>query len=464
MNRRDFMKLAGISGLAAAAPFGARFAGATGATCPKFLFVVEGNGFEPASVLCDSARAALDATMSGAVDTKRWWCNSYRHDSPMELSTPDLAQSSYLSSQFGTAFPLEPLAEQGLVDQSTVLLGLSSRIVGGGHSGMHGALSSTRTIGGRPGGPTIDAYLAGIPEVRQDTPFDAFRIGVGGGGIDFGTCAYGYGRPAPVIRDESEAYAFAYGAFASGNARQVFEQRDRMLRFAAEDVRAAEARFTGNPGELAKLGTYEASIDELLQSQERLRSMTVTAPPAPMTGLSPLPQLAQLLDMAAGALIDGLTNVAVVTSGTGGAFGMTYSTVSSTARHDMQHQSGGNPTLLDAIRQVNRAQVDAIAKAARRLADASILDQTIIVWIGDNGEQHHSTSSEFPILLIGGSGVGLKPGGRTVLYPGLSSANHRQLSNLWNTLGHVAGVALDEFGGEAGNLRKAPGPLPELLA
>ena len=119
--------------------------------------------------------------------------------------------------------------------------------------------------------------------------------------------------------------------------------------------------------------------------------------------------------------------------------------------------------MLQAIRDVNRAQVAAIAAGARRLADAGLLDRTVIVWVGDNGEQHHSTASEFPILLLGGSGVGLRSGGRTVVYPGVNSSENRQLSNLWNTMGYLAGESLDTFGGEEGDLRKAAGPLAELM-
>jgi hypothetical protein len=457
VKRRDFLRAAAGAGAAAALPLGQRAARAEGADCPRYLFIVEGNGFEPVTVLSDSARAAIDETMDAPVGSDRWWYRRYRHGAPIALDTPDL----------GTALALGALADEGLVSQATVLLGLSSRIVGGGHSGYHGALSSTRTIGGKPGGPTIDAHLAALETIRQDTPFDAFRVGVDPGGrpIDFGTCAYGESRAAPMILQPDAAYQFAYGAFAEGDAARAFDRRDRMLRFAAEDLAAAESAFTGNPTELAKLGTYGESITSLLDTQERLRTMrgSVVAPAAPESGQAPLARFGAMMDLAVSTLIDGLTNVAVVGSGSGGAFSLTYSSVSSTGRHDMQHQSGRDPSMLQAIQDVNRAQVATIAAAARRLADAGLLDRTVIVWVGDNGEQHHSTASEFPVLLLGGSGVGLRSGGRTIVYPGADSDDNRQLSNLWNTLGYLAGESLDTFGGEEGDLRKAPGPLDELL-
>jgi len=229
-------------------------------------------------------------------------------------------------------------------------------------------------------------------------------------------------------------------------------------------VTAAQGIFTGSASEAAKLGTYQRAIAELQLSQMRLRAMTVTAPTVPATGLSTLPAFDAMLDLATSALIDGLTSVAVVGSGTGGDFGVTYSTISTTGRHDMQHQSAADPVMLDAIRRVNHVQVASIARVAKRLKDAGMLGRTVVVWVGDNGEQHHSTSSEFPVLLVGGQSIGLAAGGRTVIYPGVDDANNRQLSNLWNTLGYVAGQTLDQFGGEVGSLRKAPGPLAELMS
>jgi arylsulfatase A-like enzyme len=117
-------------------------------------------------------------------------------------------------------------------------------------------------------------------------------------------------------------------------------------------------------------------------------------------------------------------------------------------------------------------QLTAVAAAAQSLMSTpdpaetgSILDNTVIVFIGDNGQQHHSTASEFPVVLIGAKNLGRHTGGRTIVDPGVDSggANHRQVSNLWNTFGHLAGQSLDTFGGE-GAFRVAPGPLSELMA
>lgn len=95
-------------------------------------------------------------------------------------------------------------------------------------------------------------------------------------------------------------------------------------------------------------------------------------------------------------------------------------------------------------------------------ASGSMLDHTAIVFMSDNGEQHHSTAAEWPTLVLGGNALGLLTDGRTVIYPEMGQTNNRQVSNLFNTLGHAAGDAdFNTFGNE-GPTRIAPGPLSEL--
>lgn len=445
-----------------------RLAQADGADSCRFVFVIEGNGFEPVTVLSPMARAALDPTLTAPVGDSRWWHRRYTHDAPLVVPTPDLDAARALSA----------LGSQSLVDRSTAVLGLSSKVVGGGHSAFHGALSSTRTIGGSPGGPTIDAWLSGQPWAAQ-RPFDAVRLGVGTGRpLDFRTVAYGAGRPAPMILLPQTAYSVLFGAVASDAAQEAFQRRGNLLDYALSDVQAAEAAFAGSSTERQKLEQYLASIEDLQLRHRRLIDLDdvlrAQAPESPDTNPlygsgDALDTLAAQFELATAALLGDLTNVVVLGSGTGGDFGLSYSSVSSVRRHDMQHGSGRDATLLNAVHTVTGRQVDLVAQMARTLADTpdvsggSMLDHTLIVYVPDNGEQHHSTASEFPMLLIGGQALGLAPGGRTVIYPGIGSASHRQVSNVWNTLGHLVGRDLNRFGSE-GPTRVAEGPLSELLA
>ncbi|MGE0786643.1 MAG: DUF1552 domain-containing protein [Sandaracinaceae bacterium] len=458
---------AAAGGAAFLAPLLRRFAQADEAGSCRFVFVVEGNGFEPVTVLADSVRARLDATMRSPIGSERWWPNQYAHTSTIAEDTSD----------FGSAIALGAIEAQGLASQTTVLLGMSSKVIGGGHSAFHGTLSSTRTVGGAPGGMTIDHYLGALPNVRGETPFDVLRLGVGTGrALDFGTCAFGAARPAPMMLYPTTAYEVLFGAVATAEAQQAFQRRGDLLSFAHDDVMAAQAELAGSSVERAKLDQYLMSIETLQARHARLLALEdqlrANAPEAPATNPlytgEPLDTLAAQLELATAALMGELTNVVVVGSGTGGDFGLTYSSVSSVGRHDMQHTSGSDPAMLQAVHTVTTRQVDLVAQMARRLADTpdvaggNMLDHTLICYVGDNGEQHHSQALEFPVVLIGGSALGLRSGGKTIVVPGRSEPGHRQLSNLWNSVGYLAGQTLDTFGGE-GPSRVAPGPLSELV-
>jgi hypothetical protein len=204
-------------------------------------------------------------------------------------------------------------------------------------------------------------------------------------------------------------------------------------------------------------------------------ALSAVVPEDPATNLvyastDPLDHLRAQFDIATAALLGGLSNVVVLASGTGSAFDVHYSGLIDVGRHDLHHESDGNPTYLDTIHEVSRQHVTMIAKMARTLAatpevggEGTVLDHTAILYVSDNGEQHHSTSEEWPVLLVGGRALGFQPAGQTLFYPGFQSVNNRQLSNLFNTLGFAAGEELLDFGNEGPN-RIAEGELPEIWA
>ncbi|MFT3771811.1 MAG: DUF1552 domain-containing protein [Minicystis sp.] len=480
LRRRALLRaIAAGAGGAMLLPILSRLTSAGPPKVARFLFVVEGNCYEPVSVLDPGALAAINATASKSITGQRWWYQLYGHDKPIVVP----------STQFDQTLALPSIASLGLASQTAVLLGLSSRITGGGHTAYHGVLSSARTVGGSPGGQTIDAYLGALPAVRLMTPYDVVRLGmvgtVGVSRLSYETCATAPGVAAPAIIDPLAAYATLFGLVASPEQMAAFAQRKALLDFARQDVQAAISAFGGSSAERAKLETYLASVEELRTRQQRLTMMApqlaAVKPPSPDTAANYatdcMERFGAQLTLAVAALKGQLTNVAVVTSGTGDDFGgLTYPSepdpsYRSRTRHDLHHASASDPGALKTIHDMTRQQIDAIAAAAQDLMNSpdpvgtgSMLDNTVIVFIGDNGEQHHSTASEFPVVLIGGKNLGLNTGGRTIVYPGVDTggAGHRQVSNLWNTLGHLAGDPLDTFGKE-GPYRVAPGPLAELM-
>ena len=74
MNRREIVKMFGLgAGGLVLAPLLTRIARAGGAPARRFVFVVEGNGFEPVTMLSNSARAAIDARATAPIGEDRWW-------------------------------------------------------------------------------------------------------------------------------------------------------------------------------------------------------------------------------------------------------------------------------------------------------------------------------------------------------------------------------------------------------
>jgi hypothetical protein len=320
--------------------------------------------------------------------------------------------------------------------------------------------------------------------------------------IDHGTCAFERGRPAPLILDPVAAYDSLFGLVGGAPETASFDKQGRLLDFARQDVQAALAAFGGSTPERAKLESYLSAVEEvsnqraqLVQNRQSLAAVRPTPPamnplyahdtPADNDAIS---RMRAQLELATAALKGDLTNVVVVGSGTGGNFDMMYPSAMDPAnrmilRRALHQGAFNNPSYIATIHDITAQQVNAIAKMAADLKSTpdpvgggTMLDSTVIVYIGDNGEQYASTATEFPILLIGGNGIGLRTGGRTIVYPGLITGGsaHRQVSNLWNTLGHLTGappfqvsptthIDFNAFGGE-GASRVATGPLAELLA
>lgn len=467
-----------------------RRAFAGGPDARRFVFVVEGNGLEPVNFITPDALAAIDASASQSIAALRWGYRYYGHTSPIELPGDDL----------GAAISLDPLratdSRADLTEKAAVVLGLSSTITNGGHSTYFGALSSTRSTSSKPAGQTIDAWLAEQPGVRAATPFDAVRVGMCSDGaiLANATCAFAADRSAPVTLDPTLVYQNLFGFIPGSSGAISFARRSMQLDFAIDDVQLALKAFPGNSRERAKLEAYLESLEIVRQRQDDLSAIAAGIDPKDPKTLFPSPEdpttnalygtgdhldiLEAQFENVAAALLGGLTNVAVITSGTGGDFPyVDYSRVlgdfsditDGIGRHDLHHASGSaQNSYADAIHAVSREHVRLIAELAWKLdavaeGDGTMLDNTVIVYLSDNGEQHHSTASEWPCLLLGGSNLGLRTDGRSVVYPGVGQANNRQLSNLFNTLGYAAGEALDDFGGE-GHTRIALGPLDELMA
>lgn len=451
----------------------------------RFVIVVEGNGIYPYSFLSTKARAAIDAQADKPIGDELLCYRRYGHKAPVEVTGDAL----------GTARCLDPLkaasGQVSLENRAAVVLGLSSTVTGGGHSSGFGALSCARAVKA-PAGPTVDAVLAGL--VKQQTAFDALRLGVNARRDDrlsYETCAFGVGKAAPILVNPTVAYNSVFGSVGDASGQTAFAEQKSLLDFTRADVQRSLKAFGGSSTERQKLERYLEAVESLQQRQQKLLaardSLLALRPEGPATnplyqqGNTPddwryLDLLEAQFQIATASLLGGLTNLVVLASGTGdSSFDVFDRTIDpDQARHDMQHgvlaDDEAYATKCRAgAAAVTRRHVALVAAMARKLAatpevgaSGSMLDHTLIVYLSDNGEQHHSTAEEWPLLLVGGNALGFKTDGRTVAYPRVYQPANRQVSNLYNTLGHAAGDAsLDAFGLE-GASRIVEGPLAEI--
>ncbi|PCC69241.1 Protein of unknown function [Nannocystis exedens] len=476
--RRDFLTTAGLltgAGLFGGAALTGRRSRAADGDPRRIVIFLEGNGIRPDCVRDPLTLETLAGHAGKPIESSR----DYGHDDPVVVPAAPLAEARSLGALAGVDDDIS------LVERACLVLGLSATYLGGGHSTDFGALSASRAAGG-PAGPTIESVLSAIPEVRGNTPFDAIRIGVGAATtpLNYVSCAFDAGKPAPLLLSPAAAFASLFGSVASGQAGEEFETRKQLLEFALEDVTRELKTFSGSKRGRAKLETYEASLltmlarnDQILGMKGALQAVKPLGPgeadPDPYQSDDPLEQLRLQADIATASLLAGLTNVAVISFGAGSYYwSLQYPSLvdlypgqQMLGGHDLRH--GESPAFYEVLHEVTSRGVAEMARMARTLAahpeqGGTMLDNTLLLYMSDNGEKHHSNSEEWAMLLLGGNNMGFKTDGRSVTYPKSGHENNRQTSNLFNSLLHGAGLPTDDFGHSDPATRVAEGPLAEV--
>lgn len=471
--RRTLLKLLGASagaGLLAPLTRSLLSAQENGGPMPRrFVILMTGNGIEPHNFMSDPLKSALQSRPDP--------------DSTFVATAADasLASASALAALAGQR------GEFDLTPHATVLLNLSSQVTGGSHTTLYKALAASRTRR-----QTIDSWLEDHVATDAQT-FSALRIGSQGAGLHYNACQKSPTRQLPVLGNFAKAYDHVFGSLLGSKG---FEERGHLLDFALEDVRQAEREFVGSSQERQKLTNYIASLEEMEATRQRIITQADKLQDTQMryglraediTGwndTAPLAQLDYQFELATAALLGELTRVAMITMRVGNDFNATtYATLKPLfgdalegdgaipRRHIVCHEAGAKPEYQRVLDAVIARQVELLARLARRLAatpegDGTMLDHTVIVFMSDNGSTHHSDARHWPMLLLGGKALGLATGGQAISFRASGGEEERvRVANLFNTLGHLAGQDLNEFGGEHDALRRERGgPISELLS
>jgi hypothetical protein len=419
---------------------------------PRFLFVVEGNGLPPKQV-----------HPAGLPFVEREARDKMQTHSLAGLELPQALK------------PIEPFR-----DRLAIIQGLSGRMCTGGHSSDHGALGAFYANSGRNiVGPTIDGVLGrAFPGI-----FPNLVLGIAANAdesVIFNCSADAPGRSLPTICRPDIAFARLFGSVAEGQARASFAARRNLLDYMKDDVRRVQNRLGAVDRE--KLDQLTGAYESLHTTTERLvevRDRLKTAAPVPDDKYASTVETDRLdahFELAAAALIGGLTNVVTIASGVGFPY---FSIQFRGLGVDLPKHNIGHALYLkdDTIgwelsQKIRAFHFQLIARFMQKLesvpeGDGTLLDNTVIVYLSDGAETHHSRCFEWPFVVLGNARARLRTTGRYIVLPDYGRPGHRTINTLYNTLLHAAALARrDEFGSPDPNLEPDMyrGPLSELLA
>ena len=229
----------------------------------------------------------------------------------------------------------------------TVLQGMSGKCTGGGHSTWSGALGQFRLAGANnqdPLGITVDYQLG------QAVPGILPWIGVGmesnaGRPATLGFSARGEHKPLAIALNPEKAYSAYFSVAAAGDLKKRFHLKRNLLDYMIDDVKTAQKRLGPLGG--VELEAYLDSYDSLARRQYKLLDaedqLTATAPNPDdcFTSTVATKRMEAQFEIAACALIGGLTNVATVTCAAGEINAQPYLGIGLTeANHGYGHMGG----------------------------------------------------------------------------------------------------------------------------
>ena len=433
--RREMLKLAGAgTGAALLTPLlgqlAAHAAGDTkSANRKKVVFVMQCNGMSPAHLM----PSGLERPKNGKPE----------NDKLEEVPLKDRALHAALD-------PLTPFK-----DRLALVQGLSGRIALSDHSANHGALGCYPANKG-PMAQTIDCAVGEanpgiIPSVALGMAEKLDQT------LNYQLSAAGPGKANPVQCSPELAFKALFGSVAGGNSRAAFDRRTNLLDFMADDVRRAREQLAGD--EKAKFDQYLEAFENLRDRQAKIDTikgdLKTHAPKLDDKFAKPTEtnRLESQFEIAAAALITGLTNTVLLTSGGGGQHFPAFPELGIPVGGHHYGHGGGVPgkTYEECFVAVRQYHCKLIAGLAKKLegvkeGNGTMLDNTVIVYLSDSGDGHHPQLREWPVVMLGDLGGKLKTRGRYLQFPAYGTKSHRTMANLYCTLLHAVGKPTDKFG------------------
>ena len=289
--------------------------------------------------------------------------------------------------------------------------------------------------------------------------------------------AIGPKRPQPMICQPDVAFRTLFGSVAEGDAGKVFRARNKLLDWIRSDIKRVERSLPAMDRE--KLDIYLDTFEQMRTRQDKIATMRdrlkANEPSIDKFDSQLVTERFEAQSaIAAGAIASRLTNVVNID-----ASGLGYYTWKELGvekdGHSIGHMHPSNPERDKLWVPVRKFHAERIADLASRLdtvkeGGGTALDNTLIVWMSDSGEEHHGFCAEWPLVTLGNLGGRLKTAGRFLQYPayreGAKETANRTIRNFYLALLHALGDRRDSFGELDPRMPEGAqaGPLAEILA
>lgn len=359
--------------------------------------------------------------------------------------------------------PLQPFA-----DRMSILQGIDS-----GFSVYHkagyqtlGAFAARRRDTDEVAGVTVDSLLA------RSNPAPISHVCLGhdprspSGVAYVPTSAEAKNKPIAFFTKPKRAYKELFGVIDDGAARNAYDVQTDILDFFAEDTQRIRRQVAGPERE--QLDRYLGAFDSIRESRKKVEAirdqLKEFAPerPSDIEANSTMLIGAGNTDIAIASLLSGLTNVVT----------LRFDLLGSTSYEGIGGLHGGVghgqvKDILAARRKITGFHFEQVGRIAEALAaipegEGTMLDNTVIVYTSDNGETHHSSGVNYPILLLGDLGGRLAR--RRYFAPeklqkgqgDRSKPGYTRLGDVWATLLAAAGAPVEGFGIPANGVAHTP--------
>lgn len=384
---------------------------------------------------------------------------------PTELVPPSLRSSDKKKEKSKEAFEvdlddhelpewMQPL--NGHKDNLCILQGLSAKMCTMGHATFQSPLAVSRSA---ERVETISRASVDVELGRMfPSPFEhiEFTCANNRKGVVRGMSSIGPKQPNYAFASPSAAYNNLF--FAALKKSRSQQADDKLYDFLSSNISSKDNDVRGR-FEPEKIGNYIDSVDSLIARNRQLELMASgikqglpTVEQSIMRDqYDTVQQQFAFVEILISALQTGLSNVVTFTlddlaTQYSGIFEPTI------ALHDIGHGKAlkGIPALevRSKLRNHHMQVVNSIVSKLKQLPEGngSMFDNTLLMYLPENGETHHSKGTEVPFVILAGDNVKLNLARRYIRLPGYNKEGHKTLGNWYTTILNAYGNDIKHYG------------------